>query len=234
MEHRFILGVSATNSDLGVVFLDPVRHIRTDIMKRAGHAFLMDKVRFSRNFVAASEDASALRDSDRMDLAEVDSKTRFFQALKRNWGKGDEPWNAYFGTSLDFVNEAVADMISDDVSNVTHRISWALDGIEPHLSNDMLRWSAKQWREELGRWRNVLAKLDKELGECPVPSFPGLLRARERVDKTSRRVETTFNALVGSNTMRLLAQKNRKDESNSGACKKVAVSGTWQGTVGNV
>lgn len=191
-------------------------------MKRVDHAFLMDKVRFSRSFVAASEDASALCDSDRMDLAEVDSKARFFQALKRNWGKGDEPWNAYFGSTLDFVNEAVADMISDDISNVAHRISWALDDIEPHLSNnDMLRWSAKQWREELGIWRNVLAKLDKELGDFPVQLFPELLGAREKVDRTSRRVETTFNALVGSNTMRLLAQKKK-------------VSGTWQGTVGNV
>lgn len=191
-------------------------------MKRVDHAFLMDKVRFSRSFVAASEDASALCDSDRMDLAEVDSKARFFQALKRNWGKGDEPWNAYFGSTLDFVNEAVADMISDDISNVAHRISWALDDIEPHFSNnDMLRWSAKQWREELGIWRNVLAKLDKELGDFPVQLFPELLGAREKVDRTSRRVETTFNALVGSTTMRLLAQKKK-------------VSGTWQGTVGNV
>lgn len=182
----------------------------------------MDKVRFSRSFVAASEDASALCDSDRMDLAEVDSKARFFQALKRNWGKGDEPWNAYFGSTLDFVNEAVADMISDDISNVAHRISWALDDIEPHFSNnDMLRWSAKQWREELGIWRNVLAKLDKELGDFPVQLFPELLGAREKVDRTSRRVETTFNALVGSTTMRLLAQEKK-------------VSGTWQGTVGNV
>lgn len=113
-------------------------------------------------------------------------------------------------------------MISDDISNVAHRISWALDDIEPHLSNnDMLRWSAKQWREELGIWRNVLAKLDKELGDFPVQLFPELLGAREKVDRTSRRVETTFNALVGSNTMRLLAQKKK-------------VSGTWQGTVGNV
>lgn len=191
-------------------------------MKRVDHAFLMDKVRFSRSFVAASENASALCDSDRMDLAEVDSKARFFQALKRNWGKGDEPWNAYFGSTLDFVNEAVADMISDDISNVAHRISWALDDIEPHFSNnDMLRWSAKQWREELGIWRNVLAKLDKELGDFPVQLFPELLGAREKVDRTSRRVETTFNALVGSTTMRLLAQKKK-------------VSGTWQGTVGNV
>lgn len=191
-------------------------------MKRVDRAFLMDKVRFSRSFVAASEDASALCDSDRMDLAEVDSKARFFQALKRNWGKGDEPWNAYFGSTLDFVNEAVADMISDDISNVAHRISWALDDIEPHLSNnDMLRWSAKQWREELGIWRNVLAKLDKELGDFPVQLFPELLGAREKVDRTSRRLETTFNALVGNNTMRLLAQKKK-------------VSGTWQGTVGNV
>lgn len=191
-------------------------------MKRVDHAFLMDKVRFSRSFVAASEDASALCDSDRMDLAEVDSKARFFQALKRNWGKGDEPWNAYFGSTLDFVNEAVADMISDDISNVAHRISWALDDIEPHFSNnDMLRWSAKQWREELGIWRNVLAKLDKELGDFPVQLFPELLGAREKVDRTSRRVETTFNALVGSTTMRLLAQEKK-------------VSGTWQGTVGNV
>lgn len=222
MEQRFIIEMSATNSDSGVVFFDPVRHIRTDIMKRVDHAFLMDKVRFSRSFVAASEDASALCDSDRMDLAEFDSKARFFQALKRNWGKGDEPWNAYFGSTLDFVNEAVADMISDDISNVAHRISWALDDIEPHLSNnDMLRWSAKQWREELGIWRNVLAKLDKELGDFPVQLFPELLGAREKVDRTSRRVETTFNALVGSNTMRLLAQKKKP-------------SGTWQGTVGNV
>lgn len=191
-------------------------------MKRVDHAFLMDKVRFSRSFVAASEDASALCDSDRMDLAKVDSKARFFQALKRNWGKGDEPWNAYFGSTLDFVNEAVADMISDDISNVAHRISWALDDIEPHLSNnDMLRRSAKQWREELGIWRNVLAKLDKELGDFPVQLFPELLGAREKVDRTSRRVETTFNALVGSSTMRLLSQKKK-------------VSGTWQGTVGNV
>lgn len=222
MEQRFIIEMSATNSDSGVVFLDPVRYIRTDIMKRVDHAFLMDKVRFSRSFVAASEDASALCDSDRMDSAEVDSKARFFQALKRNWGKGDEPWNAYFGSTLGFVNEAVADMISDDISNVAHRISWALDDIEPHLSNnDMLRWSAKQWREELGIWRNVPAKLDKELGDFPVQLFPELLGAREKVDRTSRRVETTFNALVGSNTMRLLAQKKK-------------VSGTWQGTVGNV
>lgn len=191
-------------------------------MKRVDHAFLMDKVRFSRSFVAASEDASALCDSDRMDLAEVDSKARFFQALKRNWGKGDEPWSAYFGSTLDFVNEAVADMISDDISNVAHRISWALDDIEPHFSNsDILRWSAKQWREELGIWRNVLAKLDKELGDFPVQLFPELLGAREKVDRTSRRVETTFNALVGSTTMRLLAQEKK-------------VSGTWQGTVGNV
>jgi hypothetical protein len=226
--------MSATNSSSGVVFLDPLRHLRIDIMKQVGHGFLMDKVRWSRYFVAASEDPSALCDSVKMDLAEVDSKTRFFQALKRNWGKGDEPCNGVLGDALDFVNEAVADMMYDDISSVTHRISWALDGIEPHLfDNNMLRSSTNRWREEMGRWRNLLAKLDKELGDGPVQRSPELLGAREKVDRTSRRVETTFNALVGSNTLRLLGQR-KKDESNSIAGKKVAIGGTWQGTFGNV
>jgi hypothetical protein len=68
--------MSATSSGSGVVFLDPVRHLRIDIMKQVSHGFLMDKVRWSRYFVAASEDSSALCDSVKMDLAEVDSKTR--------------------------------------------------------------------------------------------------------------------------------------------------------------
>ena len=85
----------------------------------------------------------------------------------------------------------------------------------------------------MGRWRNVLAMLDKELGDSLVQRSPQLLGAREKVDRTSRRVETTFNALVGSNTLRLLGQK-RKYETNPGAGKKLAIGGTWQGTVGDV
>lgn len=200
--------MSVTNSGSAIVFLDPLRSFRIthmknyDGLKNGYEQYVREGVRLSRFFVAASGHASPICDSDKKDLAEVDSKTRFFQALKRNWGKGDEPWNAYFGTTLDFVNEAVADMMNDDISHVTHRISRALDGIEPHLfDNDMLRSSTDQWREELGRWRTLLAKLNKGLGDGPVQRSPELLGAREKVDITSRRVEATFNALVGSNAL---------------------------------
>ena len=175
--------------------------------------YIPEKVRWSRYFVGASEPEEdfAACNSVKMDLVEVDSETRFFSALKRQWGMGRtdeevavsgyEPHVRVFT----YVSKAVEGMMANDISHVTHRIAWALDGIEPHLyDNHTLGYSTPRWRKELGSWRNLLANLSKELGDGPVQRSPELSMVRDKVDRTSRRVDSAFDALVGSNTLKTL------------------------------
>ncbi|KAK1829478.1 hypothetical protein QBC39DRAFT_356655 [Podospora conica] len=214
----------------GVVFFDPVRRFRTEFMKMGedGQPFL-EKTRSTPYFIPAPKDQSAICDSTKMDLGEVDSEMRFFEALKPAW-RVDR--HGCFDVQK-CVRRALASMMADDITHVAGRIDWALDNIERLLHvEDALRSSTPRWREELGVWRNVLANISKELEDSPLRDSEflereNLLDIRDKLDRTSRRVESAFNALVGSHTLLRLEQE-LKDEKK--ADQKVVIGGTWQGT----
>ena len=188
-------------------------------MKSDGNSgYIHENLRWSRYFVGTSvlEEETAVCNSVKMDLGEIDPETRFFEALTREWGMGrydDEdavPGFKHRGKVFNYVTKAVHAMMADDISHVTHRIAWALDGIEPHLyDNHMLVCSTPRWRKELGSWRNLLANLSKELGDGPARRSPELAEVRDKVDRTSRRVDAAFEALVGSNTLESLERARK-------------------------
>jgi len=118
-----------------------------------------------------------------------------------------------------FIQYIIAKLIYQDLGNVMACVGRTLDEIELALSNNaLLQSSMPMWREQLGAWRNVLfhqsillGRLAKTLkarhhGTTTDSTFArqeGKLKSalnemQRDMRKTSRRIETTFQALMSS------------------------------------
>ncbi|KAK4163102.1 hypothetical protein QBC43DRAFT_265083 [Cladorrhinum sp. PSN259] len=130
-----------------------------------------------------------------------------------------------------FVKMVIAELICEDLSGVLRSMSRVLDTIELDLHNDIvLQESMPMWREQLGKWRNALfhqsgslervaedlaTKGDGLWDSSVRPSRAAVAtdhspehrprrrieRLEEDLNRTSRRIETTFQALMSSITI---------------------------------
>lgn len=223
-------------SHTGIVLVDPVRHL--DVVRYTFGTWILRERKHEQFqvpcFVQSAQQGSVIGNDRVNGRVRRKSATTGFgeeRVLNRLIGALQRANNG--GTAMQSPDKAVvmamAEIVCDDFSDVVDRIGCAIDDIDLTIHNDrILQESVSRWREQLGRWQNILIHQRRFLGHTS-RSLAGrantdleleghglesrLATLETEIDWTARRAQTTFQSLMSSIAIVESARAIREAES---------------------